>query len=109
MPRYLKIGHVDPAVISSTHAMSAPELSTADTYDSGYIRIGRAPRSGDIPNTGVSQRVRDMFRVRSMRPSRAVARRNTGDPKWFMSSAAPPTGALFIDTDGLRIQDGDDF
>lgn len=49
------------------------------------------------------------------RISRAALKRATGEPKYFMSSAAPPTGgldtsgALLIDTDGFRVQDGDDF
>lgn len=41
--------------------------------------------------------------------SRAARRRGTGNPTWFMSSTGPSAGALFVDTDGRRVQDGDDF
>lgn len=43
------------------------------------------------------------------RQSRAAAARMTGDPSAFLSSpGAGGVGALFIDTDGLRVQHGDD-
>lgn len=44
--------------------------------------------------------------------SRAAAGRMRGDPGYFISSAAGAddgSGALFIDTDGRRVQHGDDF
>lgn len=96
MPRFLRIGRLTPESISSTHEL--------DRYSDGSYAFEQ--ESGDL---GISRRVRRMFERPRMRPSVAVARRNTGDPKWFMSAPSPNVGALFVDTDGLRIQDGDDF
>ena len=46
------------------------------------------------------------MQARPRRQSWAAAARMAGDPDVFLSS--PGAGALFIDTDGLRVQHGDD-
>jgi hypothetical protein len=84
--------------VSSNHAVPDQD------YPLGAVVIGRLMEDGRFDWT----RRRFARRLPST-VSRAALRRASGDPKWFMSSVAPSTGALFIDTDGRRVQDGDDF
>lgn len=101
MPRYVRLGSVVdilPELVSSTSALPGQD------YPVGGVVVGRI--YPEDPNKWT----RRVFR--SWAPnvrSRATMRRNTGNPIWFMSSVAPQAGALFVDTDGRRIQDGDDF
>lgn len=100
MPRFLRIGRVSLPQLASSHVL--------DRYSDGSYAFD-GDEAGDL---GISDRVRRMFRRPVMRPSVAAARRATGDPKWFMSAPGPGTsmsGALFVDTDGYQIRDGDGF
>lgn len=88
----------DPQFVSSDHAVPGQD------YPLGGVVIGQVSAGGAVSFTRTAFRRRNPVVI-----SKAALRRQTGDPKWFMSSAAPPAGALFIDTDGRRVQDGDDF
>lgn len=99
MGRFVRLGaaaDILPEIVSS-HAEPGQD------YPVGSVVVGST-----YPY--LSRRVRRMFWLpRHPVRSQAALNRMTGHPKWFMSSQGPASGALFIDTDGRRIQDGDDF
>lgn len=95
MPRFVRIGRmISPEVMTST--------STFADGESGLV-------IGNVGDPTISRRLRRMFTHGPIGPSRAAARRATGDPRYFMGGGSTGSGALFVDTDGHRIQDGDDF
>lgn len=89
----------DPDRLESDNVFPVHEVQARRGRQSGYRLDGRF-------RPWMSERTRRMFRRPRMRPSVAVENRMTGDPKWFMSSMGPSTGALLIDTDGLEIRTG---
>ena len=81
-----------------------PDLEGEDPEGEDYgahlgYRGGRSGLNGYVTMPTAMQ-------ARPRRQSWAAAARMAGDPDVFLSS--PGAGALFIDTDGLRVQHGDD-
>lgn len=108
MPRFVRLGAASELVpqLVSAHAMPDQDYPVTRGVVVGHVDdLGRIP--GRIPGDPNSYS-RRMFRRRDI-DSVAARRRDTGEPKWFMTSYGPSAGALFVDTDGFRVQDGDDF
>lgn len=147
MPRYVRIGRLvgsasSPSFVSSNFAVPGQDypiegvvLGNVDKLPPGALSAEDADAFVGDEGTLVDE-INEMQEEVARKPyvsftrrafqrrlparlSRAALKRATGEPKYFMSSAAPPTGgldgildasgALFIDTDGFRVQDGDDF
>lgn len=100
----LVIGNVfENPELAERFGLEAPEEPEAEAEPDYGARLGYRRGRSDLD--GYVTMPQAML-ARPRRQSRAAVRRMRGDPGVFVSSSA---GALFVDTDGRRVQHGDDF